>query len=478
MTNPELFVAPPASPADVSLPLSTASAPTAKSPPPPQDFSSLITRAGKDLADKSDKSDSPGKSAKTSSDSDGTDATQTDPSSNTALLAFIAQAFSGTVVPTQQSVGVPLSAGSEASGQCAESAGSIKNSESSPAGPQANASKSVKTELGAMMRPVTPVAVPTEKLAASPSSNIPANSEAKAATANAKDAESSPSGNSAPVADSAPPNGKSAAAHLQTAVEKDVAARIKTAEPSVSAGGTGVASNSQRMNLADEKNEIAAATVQKMPRAARNQADPAESAAGLGNSSAAAVSASKKEESAPAVVSNSFIAPAPASVTTQSRGVAEAQHVDHAAAQVERVAQLVTREVMMVRQSGATTLVSLKPDSHTELFLQLTNQDGQVQASLRCMRGDVSNLDSHWGDLQQSLARQNVQLLPMENKTAPTFNSSANFDFNQSSHNPARRGWEWDEEPVWSAPVARMNTLADAKPKTKALALQGWESWA
>ena len=79
--------------------------------------------------------------------------------------------------------------------------------------------------------------------------------------------------------------------------------------------------------------------------------------------------------------------------------------------------RLVTQEVAMIKQSGANSLaVSLKIDPQTELFLQLTNHDGQIQASLRCERGSMAGLDTHWGQLQESLSRQNVQLLPLEEK--------------------------------------------------------------
>ena len=116
-----------------------------------------------------------------------------------------------------------------------------------------------------------------------------------------------------------------------------------------------------------------------------------------------------------------------------------AQAVNTAAVQVERVAQLVSQEVFMVRQSGANALaVSLKVDSQTELFLQLTSHNGQIQASLRCDRGNVEGLDSHWAELQQSLARQNVQLMPFDNRTAP----SGAALFTQSSGNVASRPFD------------------------------------
>ena len=76
---------------------------------------------------------------------------------------------------------------------------------------------------------------------------------------------------------------------------------------------------------------------------------------------------------------------------------------------------MISREVTMVRQSGAQALaVTLKVDAHTSLFLQLTNHNGQIEASVRCEKGSAAGLDTHWGELQESLARQNVQLLPLQ----------------------------------------------------------------
>ena len=104
----------------------------------------------------------------------------------------------------------------------------------------------------------------------------------------------------------------------------------------------------------------------------------------------------------------------------QSAALGSAAPVDTSAAQALRVAHLFNQEVVMIRQSGANSLaVSLKLDPHTELFLQLTNHDGQIQASIRCERGNLAGLGGHWGELRESLARQNVQLLPLENKMAP-----------------------------------------------------------
>jgi hypothetical protein len=170
---------------------------------------------------------------------------------------------------------------------------------------------------------------------------------------------------------------------------------------------------------------------------------------------------------------------------TQGKLGEKSQSADAAAAQVERVAHLVSQEVLMVRQSGANSLaVSLKVDSRTELFLQLTNHGGQIQASIRCDRGNIEGLGSHWGELQESLARQNVQLMPLENKISsggiptvnPTAETSSSRAFDPSSQNRQQQFRDPRDEPslAGEAGVARPSR----KAKTNNRSRQSWESWA
>ena len=155
------------------------------------------------------------------------------------------------------------------------------------------------------------------------------------------------------------------------------------------------------------------------------------------------------------------------------------------ASQIERVAHLVGQEVLMVRQSNANALaVSLKVDTHTELFLQLTNHDGQVQASLRCERGNIDHLGEHWTELQQSLARQNIQLMPLEDKAArvaaaavtPAAGNVVARPFDQSPQNRQQQLRDSQGE----TPAARVTATGrvSGKTKTNNRSRQGWETWA
>lgn len=237
------------------------------------------------------------------------------------------------------------------------------------------------------------------------------------------------------------------------------------------------------MKFAAEKNEIAGRAVQKLP-----------DAAAVGDFSDALIGkvSAKSDSDLPGHTKDSFdpnllfdlSANSNMTDLMQAKLVEKTQSSDTAAAQVERVAHLVNQEVLSVRQSGANSLaVSLKVDAHTELFLQLTNHDGQIQASVRCERGNIEGLGSHWGELQQSLARQNVQLMPLEDKIVSrntTLNTpsettfSRNFD--QSSQNPQRRTREPQDEPSLAGVTGL--TLTSPKTKTNNRSRQGWESWA
>ncbi|MGP8200994.1 MAG: hypothetical protein ACLQU4_15995 [Limisphaerales bacterium] len=167
-----------------------------------------------------------------------------------------------------------------------------------------------------------------------------------------------------------------------------------------------------------------------------------------------------------------------------AKGTGAAPSVDHAAIQAERVGHLLNQQVVMIRQSGANNIaVSLKLDPHTELSLQLTNHNGQIEASVRWERGSVAGLENHWKDLQESLARQNVQLLPLETRT-PGRSAVSNYasdttsgsHFHQSSQNPQRQSREARQD---LSPDTTVQTVpVTEKATTRTVSRQGWESWA
>lgn len=293
-------------------------------------------------------------------------------------------------------------------------------------------------------------------------------------------AKSLPAQTSSPGAEAAANTGEPLALVPQSIATQLTTSTSNGQTPPILPDGMVSALNSQRMKFAAEKNEIAGRTVQKLPSA---------SSSGVSSASDAVKSTVTADTNLSGHKSDSFDASmlmnlsqkAEAIGTGPNAGLPEAAPVDNSATQAERVANLVSQEVVTIRQSGANSLaVSLKLDPKTELFLQLTNHNGQIQASIRCERGSVAGLDSHWGNLQDSLARQNVQLLPLENKQrTPVFTpvSATNNTpgFNQSSQNPRRQMPELLQD---LPAAANGKPVSSSKTKTKTNSPRGWESWA
>jgi len=236
------------------------------------------------------------------------------------------------------------------------------------------------------------------------------------------------------------------------------------------------------MKSAAQKNEIAGSAAQKLPpdgpsvaapagaeeaipapkiRIVADFSDPKEFAAQW-----MVVDATAKGEAAPTLTTNVAGGGAP------SPG------------RLEQVERMITREVVMVRQSGAESLsVSLKVDARTSLFLQLTNHPGGIEASVRCEQGDARALDAHWGQLQESLARQNVHLLPLEDKTFPASPSSgaaAETPKNFQDGQPARHPPPHPHAPEREKPSddAIKAAVGLTKSKNKPRYYHGWEKWA
>ncbi|HEX3718724.1 MAG TPA: hypothetical protein VH595_12215 [Verrucomicrobiae bacterium] len=246
------------------------------------------------------------------------------------------------------------------------------------------------------------------------------------------------------------------------------------AKPEISpetVSGTSAATNGQRMSFAAQKNEVAGAAEQKLPLTS------ATSVAGVTAVEAPAApgqDGSKKSldlswrETPPEMVAMVNLAAKPAETA-----VAEAATISTAASPADRLEKMISQEVVTIRQTGAQTLgVSLKVDDNTQLFLQLTTQNGQIQASLRCEKGNFSALDSQWSQLQESLARQNVQLMPAA--------GASSFNFQQSSQQQQQQRnlpQQWEEWRQANPGVPPAQSRQQKNPNTRR-SRNDWESWA
>jgi hypothetical protein len=249
---------------------------------------------------------------------------------------------------------------------------------------------------------------------------------------------------------------------------KPTASAVKAAgNAGAAAIGTAVADTSQRMNWSAERNDFAGRTEQKVPPGAVT----AVAVAGVD-----AAGASRDRKAKPKLQFDWHDTPAQVLTITDPSGkaVQNAREIEGsrsspaANGQLSRIEMLITREAVNLRQKGAESLgVSLKVDASTELFLQLTNRDGQLQASLRCERGDFSALESQWTQLQQSLARQNVQLMPL---------GSGLSSNSQQPSERQQRPLAQSEEGLASSPVVQTKQTRESKPQARSR--HGWESWA
>lgn len=162
------------------------------------------------------------------------------------------------------------------------------------------------------------------------------------------------------------------------------------------------------------------------------------------------------------------------------------------AATVERLEQLVTREVTVLRKLRAESLtVVLRPDHQTEMVLQLhRHPDGPLEATLRCDSDVSRRFQGHWAQLHDSLAQMNVRLQPLqENLPLPPVPAEAGASTSPFGHDtPAgredrtQRGDHYDladetERPA-SRPATDANHPAAGDRRTRRMPARGWESWA
>ena len=266
----------------------------------------------------------------------------------------------------------------------------------------------------------------------------------------------------------AAPENKPAPAAAEKALplpDRPFPAKPAAAKPAPSSG-TSVALSSQRMNFMAQRDEIAGPTEQILPSTP---------VSGIGGANAldGPVGGAKSSipfawhQTASEEVGMVVLSSKPAGQTAPS---AEAAPVPApVSAPLDRLEQMIFRQVVDFRQTGAQSLgVTLKVDAQTQLFLQLTTSNGQVRASVRCDRGTFSAPDSQWAQLQQSLARQNVQLLPLDAGSRPALGPSPD--------NPQRHSDSASQN--WPPAGAAVEPAQPRKHKGQNRSRKNWESWA
>lgn len=155
---------------------------------------------------------------------------------------------------------------------------------------------------------------------------------------------------------------------------------------------------------------------------------------------------------------------------------------------VERLSRLVAEEAALVRRHRSESLsVVLRPDAGTELYVHLSRKDGQVEAVVRCERGDFVLLNGLWGQLQESLARHQVRLAPLQEsnfydgyKPADTAANLTGGEPNLSRR-PApdvARNDSLDPRPAPAPPTQASESTTRRSGPRQSTSRPGWESWA
>jgi hypothetical protein len=427
-------------------------------PPPPQppakeDFLAVILQALTAQSGVAD-SPSPGPPAKEAEKPSSTDAAAPDPTAASLPPAWLAPAFASLF----QSPALKASALSFHSAPPSQTAAEANSAKEKPSSTDAAAPDlTAASLLLALLAPPLPnlpqllarkVSAPSVAFAPAVPPGLPATAQtaAEAKPAATAAAEKSPL---APVL-TPPPN----------------APESKSMPPF----GTSVANTNQRMSFVPERNEIAGRMEQKLPPAAISAVGSADTGGPSPDGGAkSSLAFSWHDAPSETLTITDLSTQAGTQVAPVAEATVDAPMSAASAAPVERLERMISREVLTIRQTGAQTLgVLLKLDSDTQLFLQLTSHNGSVQASVRCERGNFAPEDAQWAQLQQSLARQNVALLPMT--------GGANLNFQQPAEKHPRQPAAERED--WGAAGSAVQPAQPRKQKEQNRSPRNWESWA
>jgi hypothetical protein len=103
--------------------------------------------------------------------------------------------------------------------------------------------------------------------------------------------------------------------------------------------------------------------------------------------------------------------------------------------------ELVTEQAVRLQNLKADSLsLVLRPDSQTELYLELRMRDGQIDVRAQLHRGDFDVLNSHWSDLQSKLGQQGVRLAALTQDTSSPW--AGTQDHSHSRREPLPTPWD------------------------------------
>lgn len=212
---------------------------------------------------------------------------------------------------------------------------------------------------------------------------------------------------------------------------------MSAAVPARFDGGTGRAESAGEMNRGRKSNKSAEAPVQKLP----GIGSPEANRAGVADRSPAFEARGREARGTGEGESARQDGWMSENLAGRHEGVGHARS-DRASAheaaleRLNRIEALLSQEAIQVRGGRAQSVqVVLRPDRETELIVQFTQQGGQLEAAVRCERGDLLGLNTHWNQLRHALAEHHVRLLPL-NEPPPVpadygLASGSRFQFSQ-----------------------------------------------
>ena len=175
---------------------------------------------------------------------------------------------------------------------------------------------------------------------------------------------------------------------------------------------------------------------------------------------------------------NAYLGGLPAAAAPQSPADPAGTAPSTAAVIVERLQAAVATGVAQFKRLGTDDYsVTLRPDPQTEIVLRISCQDGELSARAELQQGNWAALNAQWGELQERLSRQNVQLAPLQQ---PAGSNSAALDSRSGSSSSQERPAPRPQTPA--APAVSSLSTSSRRParagRAPALAGAPWESWA
>jgi hypothetical protein len=253
--------------------------------------------------------------------------------------------------------------------------------------------------------------------------------------------------------------------------------------------GTVIARQDNRMKKDVNADKSSPSAEQNLP-GGKVSASATSTGADSGGKQAAPDMTGRKPES-PAPGAKPAAAPAYESVAQvvrlESKPAAEEASAPAASAPAaQKVLSDIADQVVTFKNVGASSMDAVvRPDSATAISLQLSLHNGQVEVAARLDRGNIEGLQSHWGELQTSMAQQGVRVGALHSSSSsnnptssgtPSQNSGAAAGQQQQTPRRALRSPQTlDELPL----VGSVTEPLKAKPSTPAAtARRGWEKWA